>query len=38
LEKDQFLRELLKENDIIIADRGFRDCVKSIKKITTLMV
>ena len=32
LEKDQFLRELLEENDIIIADRGFRDCVKSIKK------
>ena len=32
LKDDADLRELLKEDDILIADRGFRDCRKSIKK------
>ena len=26
LKEDENLRELIKENDILIADRGFRDC------------
>ena len=30
--KDKYLRQLLKKDDIIIADRGFRDCVKTIRK------
>ncbi len=32
LSSDKNLRELLKEDDVLIADRGFRDCRKSIKK------
>ncbi len=32
LTEDENLRELIKENDILIADRGFRDCTKNIKK------
>ena len=32
LKEDEDLRKLIKENDILIADRGFRDCRKTIKK------
>jgi hypothetical protein len=31
LQDDKNLRELLRESDILIADKGFRDCRKSIK-------
>ena len=30
--EDENLGELIKENDILIADRGFRDCTKNIKR------
>ena len=32
LSSDRYLRELLKKDDVLVADRGFRDCRKSIKK------
>jgi len=32
LETDKDLRRLIKEGDILIAERGFRDCKNSIKK------
>ena len=31
-ENDVNLRELIKPDDILIADRGFRDCIKIVKK------
>jgi hypothetical protein len=33
LETDKDLRRLIKEDDILIADRGFRDCKNLSKKI-----
>lgn len=32
IENDVNLRELIKPDDILIADRGFRDCVKIVKQ------
>jgi hypothetical protein len=32
LSRDNFLRELLQPEDILIADRGFRDCRKTMKE------
>ena len=32
LSEDKSLRELIMEGDILIADRGFRDCKRNIKK------
>jgi hypothetical protein len=32
LSRDNFLRELLQPEDILIADRGFRDCQKTMKE------
>ena len=31
-ENDVNLRELIQPDDILIADRGFRDCIKIVKK------
>jgi hypothetical protein len=31
-ENDMYLRELVQPGDILIADRGFRDCLKVVKK------
>ena len=32
LSKDKELRDIFQPDDILIADRGFRDCLKSLKK------
>lgn len=38
LEEHEELRDLLKPNDVIILDRGFRDCVVDLKQSYQLIV